>query len=67
VAIGTEEGSVRTDNLTFAGLVVLPVAVAICLGLSMRELVGGGRTWPFWMLLAVGLGAVWLHLLPGAL
>jgi hypothetical protein len=50
---------VRAENLIFAGLVVLPLAVAVCLGLSVRSLVGHGRTWWLWLLVAVVLGAVW--------
>jgi hypothetical protein len=57
---------VRPENLTFAGLVVLPVAVAVCLGLFARSLVGHGRTWWLWLLVAVVLGVVWYLLVSGA-
>ena len=57
----------RPDNLTFAGLVVLPVAVAVCLGLFVRSLVAPhGRTWWLWLLVAVVLGVVWYLLVSGA-
>jgi hypothetical protein len=58
---------VRADNLTFVGLVVLPLAVAVCLGLSARSLVGRGRTWWLWLLVAAILGAVWYFVVSGAL
>ena len=54
------------QNLTFAGLVVLPLAVAVCLGLFARSLVGHGRTWWLWLLVAVVLGVVWYLLVSGA-
>jgi hypothetical protein len=57
---------VRPENLTFAGLVVLPLAVAVCLGLFARSLVGQSRTWWLWLLVAVVLGVVWYLLVSGA-
>jgi hypothetical protein len=57
---------VSTDNLTFAGLVVLPLAVAACLGLCVRLLIGHGRTWWLWLLVAAILGAVWYFPVLGA-
>ena len=54
------------ENLTFAGFVVLPLAVAVCLGLFARSLVGHGRTWWLWLLVAVVLGVVWYLLVSGA-
>lgn len=56
----------KAENLTFAGLVMLPLAVAVCLGLSVRSVVGHGRTWWLWLLVAVVLGAVWYFLVSGA-
>jgi hypothetical protein len=58
---------VSAENLTFAALVALPLAVAVCLGLSVRSLVGHGRTWWLWLLGTVVLGVVWYTLVSGAL
>jgi hypothetical protein len=58
---------VRAENLTYMGLVGLPVAMAVCLGLSVRSLVGHGRTWWLWLLVTVVLGAVWYFVVSGAL
>jgi hypothetical protein len=57
----------RAENLTFVGLVVLPLAVAACSGLFVRSLIGPhGRTWWLWLLVAVVLGVVWYQLVSGA-
>ena len=56
----------RTDNLTLAGLVLLPLAVVVCLGLSVRLLIGHGRGWWLWLLVAAILGAVWYFPVFGA-
>jgi hypothetical protein len=53
---------VRAENLTYMGLVGLPPAVAVCLGLGVRSLVGRGSSWWLWLAGAVVLGAVWLYL-----
>jgi hypothetical protein len=58
---------VSDENLHFIALIALPLAVAVCLGLSVRSLVGHGRTWWLWLLVAVILGAVWFFLISGAL
>jgi hypothetical protein len=58
---------VTADNLTFAGLVVLPLVVVVCLGLFVRSLVGHGRTRWLWLLAAVVLGAVWFFFVSEAL
>jgi hypothetical protein len=58
---------VKPENLTFAGLVMLPLAVAVCLGLFVRSLVAPrDRTWWLWLLVAVVLGVVWYLLVSGA-
>jgi hypothetical protein len=53
---------VRAENLTYLGLAGLPLAVAVCLGLSVRSLAGRGSSWWLWLAGAVVLGAVWLQL-----
>jgi hypothetical protein len=58
---------VSAENLHFMALVAPPLAVAVCLGLSLRSLVGHGRTWWLWLLVAVVLGVVWYLLVSGAL
>jgi hypothetical protein len=50
---------VSAETLTFAALVGLPLAVAVCLGLFVRALLGGGRTWVLWLVVGVALGALW--------
>ena len=55
------------DNLHFMALIALPLVVAVFLGLSVRSLVGHGRTWWLWLLVAVVLGAVWFFLISGTL
>ena len=52
----------RADNLSYAGLVVLPLVVVVCLGLFVRALVGrDSRRW-VWLWAAMVLGAIWLIL-----
>jgi hypothetical protein len=58
-----QEGGVRDGNLFLLVLVGLPLAVAVCMGLSARSFVGGGRTWWLWVSAAALLGAVWFYLL----
>ncbi len=50
------------ENLLFMALVGLPLAVAVCLGLSVRSVVGGGRRWWLWLWAAVVLVANWFLL-----
>jgi hypothetical protein len=61
---------VRGENLTYVGLVGLPLAVAVCLGLFVRSLGGWGSRWWsrwwVWLWAAVVLGANWLFLVSGA-
>ena len=52
----------RADNLTFAGLVVLPLVVVVCLGLFVRSIVNWSSRWWLWLWAAVILGANWLYL-----
>jgi hypothetical protein len=52
---------VSHENLLFTALVALPLAVAVCLGLFVRSLVGRGRTWPLWLFAAVVLGGAWVY------
>ncbi len=54
------------EPLHFMALVGLPLAVAVCLGLSVRSLVSYGRTWWLWLLVAVVLGVVWYSFVLGA-
>ncbi len=54
------------ENLLFLALVALPLVVAVCLGLSVRTLVGRGSRWWLWLWAAVVLGANWLFLVSGA-
>ena len=57
----------NVETLTFAALVGLPLAVAVCLGLTGRSLIGHGRTWLLWLFVAVVLGAVLFLVVSGAL
>jgi hypothetical protein len=57
---------VRAENLIYVGLVGLPLAVAVCLGLFVRSLAGWGSRWWVWLWAAVVLGATWLFLVSGA-
>jgi hypothetical protein len=50
---------VSPANLLFLALVAPPLVVAVCLGLSARSLVAGGRTGWLWLLVAVVVGVVW--------
>jgi hypothetical protein len=50
---------VSAETLTFASLLGLPLAVAICLGLLVRSLLSGGRTWLLWLVVGVALSALW--------
>jgi hypothetical protein len=52
---------VNDGNLLFMALVGLPLAVAICLGMSVRSFVGRSRAWPLWLFAAAALGAVWVY------
>jgi hypothetical protein len=57
---------VRDESLIYVGLVALPLAVAVCLGLSVRSLVSRSRTWWLWLWAAVVLGANWFFLVSKA-
>jgi hypothetical protein len=53
---------VRSDDVTIAVLVVLPLVAAISLGFLMRTLVGsdrGSRSWPVWLVVLVVACVVW--------
>ena len=47
------------EDFTFAALVGLPLAVAVCLGFFVRSLLSGGRTWLLWLVVGVALSALW--------
>ena len=47
------------EDLMFAALVGLPLAVAVCLGLFVRSLLSGGRTWVLWLVVGAALSALW--------
>ena len=48
------------EYITYAALVGLPLGGTVCIGLFVRSLVDGGRTWPVWF-----FGAVLCYLLWG--
>jgi hypothetical protein len=56
---------VRSENLFFLALVALPLVVAVCLGLSVRTLVGRGSRWWLWLWAAVVLSVFWYVYLLG--
>ncbi len=53
------EGGVIQENLLFLVLVALPLAVAVCLGLAVRSLLGHVRTWWLSLLVAAVLVVIW--------
>jgi hypothetical protein len=52
---------VSAENLMFAALVGLPLAAAVCLGLLVRSLLSGGRTWVVWLVVGATLSALWAY------
>jgi hypothetical protein len=54
---------VRGENLFLLALVGLPLAVAVCLGLFVRSLMGWSSRWWVWLWAAVVLSANWLFLM----
>jgi hypothetical protein len=56
---------VRSEILPFLALVALPLVVVVCLGLSVRTLVGRGSQWWLWLWAAVVLGVFWYVYLLG--
>jgi hypothetical protein len=50
---------VSAETLTFAGLVGLPLVAAVCLGLLVRALLSGGRSWLVWFVAVVASCVLW--------
>jgi hypothetical protein len=53
------------ENLMLIALVVLPLVAAICLGLFLRSVMGGGRRWPLWLIGMVASCVLWSIVFPG--
>ena len=53
------------ESVTLITLVGMPVLAATCLGMLMRSLVAGGRSWVLWLLVLVALCATWLYVFTG--
>ena len=47
------------EDIRLLLLVGLPVVAAVCLGLLVRVLIGGGRSWPLWVLLLGASCVAW--------
>jgi hypothetical protein len=47
------------ETLSFAALVGLPLVAAVCLGLLVRTLVGGSRSWLVWFVAVVTSCMLW--------
>jgi hypothetical protein len=50
---------VSAETLTFAALVGLPLVAAVCLGLLVRAILSGGRSWLLWFIAVVTSCVVW--------
>ena len=46
-------------------LVGIPVLAALCLGMLVRALVDGGRTWVVWLVVLAAFCALWLYVFTG--
>jgi hypothetical protein len=47
------------EHIAFAALLGLPLGGTVCMGLFVRALVDGGRTWPVWFFGAALCYLVW--------
>jgi uncharacterized membrane-anchored protein len=56
---------VNGENLTLITLVGLPLVAAIFLGLFLRSIMNGGRTWPLWLIGVVIACVVWVIVFEG--
>ena len=54
-----------SESVTIIALVVMPVLAALSMGMLVRALVGGGRSWVVWLLVLVALCAIWLYVFTG--
>jgi hypothetical protein len=57
--------NVSRETLTIITLIGMPVLAASCLGMLVRSLVGGGRSWVLWLLVLAALCATWLYVFTG--
>ena len=58
--------SMRVTTLEVLALVVLPVAAACWLGLSLRSLLNAhGALWSLWLVLLASTTGLWVYLLAG--
>ena len=54
-----------SESVTIIALVGMPVLVALCLGMVVRALIDGGRSWVVWLLVLAALCAIWLYVFTG--
>jgi hypothetical protein len=52
---------VSSQDVTMIALVGIPVLAALCLGMLVRALVDGGKTWVVWLVVLAAFCAIWLY------
>jgi hypothetical protein len=56
---------VSSQDVTMIALVGIPVLAALCLGMLVRALVDGGKTWVVWLVVLAAFCALWLYVFTG--